>query len=337
MPAGEQSDEVGMTSQLSEKMAAAQNIIIAIFNRFGDGVISAVVCREFIEKWASPQRRFLIVTSPQLAPYIQAICSQTEVLPFNKRNLFHRLRLYLIWKLKYKNFDVGLNPYSYGKESKDIASLAKYAVFFTNFKDIFETNYYDRVRYYLGIEPRGSFKVSAKIPEKVSRLLFCPESSEKRRSLTQLQSEKIIETLRKQWPDCEISLVTARPHSTLDNVDRVVSLRKSETSSRRFLDEVVSTDLLVSVDSGPMHIGAALGKQVLAYFSSALPAIAINANDQVRALRASCLANVHCEVKECMNPICMNDLSPEKNMFFDIPCELRIVEAEICRVTGQGI
>ena len=37
---------------LDSAMRNARTVVLAVFNRFGDGVISGVVCEEFAKKWS---------------------------------------------------------------------------------------------------------------------------------------------------------------------------------------------------------------------------------------------------------------------------------------------
>lgn len=292
-------------------MKNARTVVMAVFNRFGDGVIGGVVCEEFAKKWSATGCRCLIVTSPQLYPYLKAICQSAEVIPLNRKNPMHWGRLFFKRLIQYRGFDVGLNPYSYGKESRRIARMGLWYKIYQNPENALLVNYYDRVRRYLDLPLRREFASASILPENVEKILVCPESSEARRTLTVGQFLSIIKQLRAKWPQAALSVASSRKHKEQYVAPSITPLLldKSEASSLRFLDSIRNTDLVVSVDSGPLHIACALGTPVVALFSSAHPATVINSGVVAYPLRAEALSAVYCEVLDCKVPQCMDSLT----------------------------
>lgn len=314
-------------TDLDQKMANAKNITIAIFNRIGDGVIAASMVNEFINKWNG--KRFLVFTSPQLLPYIQEVCPTAEAVAFKKKNVFYWLRLQYILRVKYKYFDLGFNPYSYGAESKAIARMAAWSKIYANSKDAMKVNYYDRVRQYFELPLAGDLRKTQPLPESVRSIIICPDSSELRRTLTDKQLEKIIIQAREKWPAAKITLASGRPLSI--EIDERFNFKKSLRNSRKFIKLIKTCDLMIAVDSGPLHIAAALNKKVIGFFSSAMPATVINANSDVFALRSRRLNGAYCEVLSCKNPVCMDELAIDKDSLHQwVQGDLRTIENHAC-------
>lgn len=316
-------------SALDAEMPHATTVIVAIFNRFGDGVIAAASTAAFIARWSERPRRFLLVTSPQLSPYVRAICPGAEVLAFSKRNPLHWLRLWLRKRFVYRGFDVGLNPYSYGRESHRIARLAHWHSLYVSPADAFAINYYDRVRQYLQLPAEGDFNAPCALPKRVERILLCPDSSETRRSLSDAQLESIHTQLLTRWPAATITLASGLSTSRLAGV-RQLRLAKSRKASNAFLRALRDADLLVAVDSGPLHIAMALGIPSLALFSSAHPATVLDPRARVYPLRADVLTNVYCEKLDCREPICMNALNLDTAWQPGAPAAERTVVSDRC-------
>ena len=327
---------------LHAAMSSSKSVVVAIFNRFGDGIIAAVVLEAFIKKWKADGRRFLIFTSPQLQVYLKIICPSAEVVALNKKNIFHWLRFFYLKFFEYKGFDVGLNPYSYGDESKKIARSAAWCHIYKASENDFTVNYYDRVRFYLGIEQQGDYLKSLAIPGHAKYILFCPESSEARRSLTGEQCEALIEQLHKRWPQAIIIFAASKNGIFLNknnfNFVKIFYLKKNWRESLRFVEKIREAEFVVSVDSGPLHIATALGKPVLALFSSALPATVINRSAKVRALRSPRLKNKYCEVISCQKPICMDDLNFEHDIVHQAFNDFnKIIEKKYCPFLSHPI
>lgn len=325
------------TTAIDTVMQNARTVVMAVFNRFGDGVIGGVVCEEFAKKWSASGCRCLIVTSPQLYPYLKAICPSAEVMSLNRKNPLHWGRLFFKRLLQYRGFDVGLNPYSYGKESRRIARMGLWYKIYENPENALLVNYYDRVRRYLELPSCREFASASILPESVAEILVCPESSEARRSLTVSQFQSIVGQLRAKWPQAVI--IVANSHKLkgryVDPSIKPFLLDKSEASSLRFLDAIRNTDLVVSVDSGPLHIACALGTPVVALFSSAHPATVMNSGVAAYPLRAEALSAVYCEVLDCKVPVCMNSLTLETPWVRAQSAEQRSIFRERCPLDAE--
>ena len=287
---------------------AADTVILAIFNRFGDSVIAAAACAELMAHWAKRGKAFVVVTSPQMLPYLQLICREARIIPLRKGNPIAWLRVWLAAKRGGRT--LGLNPYSFGKESRRVANLADQSLIYRNPPESFFVNYYDRVRDYLGLPRQGDFVNFAALPEAPRRILFCPESSEARRTLDAARQAAFVSELRQRWPAAEITVARSPMSGGSDDPGiRHLVLAKSAASSLDFLATVKASDLVVSVDSGPLHIATALDVFALGLFSSAHPATVINASARAAVLRQPILADVYCENIACRQPRCMDGLS----------------------------
>ncbi|MPN23159.1 hypothetical protein SDC9_170546 [bioreactor metagenome] len=171
-------------------------------------------------------------------------------------------------------------------------------------------NYYDRVRRYLGIPLRGDFVSPQPLPDSIDKVIFCPESSELRRSLSIENKSRLLHEIRRRWPGVKVT-VAAKDGRYLRGDDEVVAipLGKSRKDSLRFVKAIKDSDLVISVDAGPLHIAAALNVFVLGVFSSAHPLTVINFKTRAAVLRSGLLNNAYCELEKCTKPRCMDGLS----------------------------
>ena len=85
-----------------------------------------------------------------------------------------------------------------------------------------------------------------------------------------------------------------------------------KTSVRELVMAVAGSDLVVSPDTGPMHIAAAVGVPVIALFGPTDPELCGARGERVIILQAE-MKCVRCYKKQCnFNPFCMRDaLTPE--------------------------
>lgn len=321
----------GATS-LNEVMADAKSVVLAIFNRFGDGIIAATVCNEFIKRWSGNDRRFCIVTSYQLLPYIRALCPEARIISLHKNNPWSWIRLKLLEKFVYGGFDVGLNPYSFAKESRKIIKLAKWHRIYQHPDNEFMINFYDRTRAYLGLELQGDF-LSSDFPSITpARILVTPEGSELRKSLTESQLTRLLAQLQARWPLANIVVATEKELG-IGNTHHSVThfrLRRNQSASELFLREMRNAELVVSVDSGPLHIAAAMHKPIIGLFSFMIPGTVLNRSTQAYILRDTALATTYCEVHKCTLPTCMNALNLSDAAAPHCPATTRRIELHSC-------
>lgn len=319
-------------ASLNAAMTDAKAIVLAIFNRFGDGIVAATVCNEFIKRWSGNGRQFCIVTSKQLFPYVRVLCPDARVISLHKNNPFAWLRLKFLEKFVYGGFDVGLNPYCFAKESRKIIGLAKWSRVYQHSDDDFMTNYYDRARAYLALELQGDF-LSSDFPSTApGRILVTPESSELRRSLTDSQLKHLLAQLASRWPQATI-VVAAEKKLDLGNSNRCITqffLHRNQNASELFLREIRNAELVVSVDSGPLHIATAMRKPVIGLFSFMIPGTVLNRLAPAYILRDASLTTTYCEVHKCTVPECMNALNLSDAAAPNVPMTTRRIERVSC-------
>ena len=327
---------------LNDIMPRAQKILIAIFNCYGDSFIGARISNEFIEKWSGGGRKFLIVTPPHLVPHIRAICRGAEVLALNRKNPLHWLRLAYTIFVTHGGFDLGFNPNSFAKESCRIIRWAKqskqwkawsnHARQSRRFGDILIPNYYEKVRAYFDLALQGEFHSGERAIVAPKKVLICPDSGEKRRSLTGDQLGRLIAQVRATWPGASIS-VASSDRSRAENFELVL-LDKTEDASQKYLHAMAGADLVVTVDSGSLHLADALGKPLICLFSSSMPATVLNHGAHAIAARAERLDGLYCEIRSCQNPRCLDDVVVDFDAHLATNCAVRRVETTVCPVAG---
>jgi hypothetical protein len=70
----------------SEEIIRAKTVMFALFSRYGDGIISLVIIKEFIAKY--PNKNYIITISRQQLPYAKELIKNNNVniISINKRN-----------------------------------------------------------------------------------------------------------------------------------------------------------------------------------------------------------------------------------------------------------
>ena len=328
---------------LDQIMPGARKILIAIFNCYGDSFIGARIANEFIEKWHGDGRQFLIVTPPHLAPHIRMICKGAEVMALRSKNPWHWIRLAYRVFVSHSGFDVAFNPNSFAKVSCRLITWAKWSRQWKEWSNWYRQNrgvdevpipnYYDKVRAYFGLPQRGEFDATDRALGTPDRILVCPDSGEERRSLTVDQISLLTDKLRATWPRAEISVATS--DRSRAGSFKAVLLDKTKEASQRYLDALIETQLVVTVDSGTLHLADALGKPLLCLFSSSMPATVLNHDANALAVRLASLDGVYCEIKSCRHPHCMDDLVVNFAEHHAVNCRGRRIETTRCPAFGD--
>jgi len=281
----------------------AQKVVFALFARYGDVIISLSVIQEFIQKY--PGKNYFLVTSHQMYPYARKLLPEAvTVLSFNKRRNPIKL-LKIISLLKREKMDLGFNPWSSGEEAKFIISHARKFHFYTGFHGI--GNLYDRVRDYLGLAKEERL-IPAWNLDHVKDIVICPFSTALAKSLVNGDLDKLLEQVRQRFPAAGITLAVppqeARP---LKGREKIMIFRKTKAASQAFLNLLERSDLVISVDAGPLHLADKLGLRTIGIFGPTTPQGVLDRATRVVALRDEGLAGFFCGVK-CRDPRCIHRL-----------------------------
>ena len=271
----------------------AKSIVFSIFGRYGDSVIGFAVSLEFIKKY--PNKNYLFITSPQNYAYFYdktKDMKNIKIIKFKKDNV---AKLFYLQNL-IKKYDLGFNPFSWGMESEYLISFAKQYKFFANHNCNNNDNVYNINRCYLQLNEL-EFKINKFRKENYQNILICPESSEDRRSLTQSQLDYVIDFFK----DKNIIVAMSKNRFKTDKKEFYFSKK----NSNKFLDLVKQVDLVVSVDSGPIHIAMLYDKNIIALFSSSLPEKALNSKKNIKIIRNNKLSGILCEKYECKEAKCL--------------------------------
>jgi ADP-heptose:LPS heptosyltransferase len=292
--------EGGVTPQ---DLEAARKVLFALFCRYGDTVISLSVITEFIKKY--PDKKYFLVTSPQMYPYAQKLLNgNVTIISFNKRRNPLKL-LSIISLLQREKIDLGFNPWCSSDDSKFIISYANKFSFYRKFQGI--GNLYDRVRDYLGL-PKEERLMPAWQLDKVNRIVICPFSTAIAKSLVNGDLHKLLQQVKARFPEAEITIaVPPQEAQQLKGREKILIFQKSKAASAAFLALLEKTDLVISVDAGPLHLADKLGLRTIGIFGPTTPLGVLDRRTRVLALRDGSLAGFFCGVK-CRDPLCIHRL-----------------------------
>ena len=271
----------------------ANTILFSIFGRYGDSIIGFAGSLELIEKY--PEKNYIFITSPQNYPYIYDKTKNlfnVKIFTLKKDNIFKLL--YILSYLKFNKPDLGFNPFSWHEESEFLISFAKKFSFFKNQKFNFYDNYYNIMRKYLNLSQK---RIKLYNIEYGNNILICPESSEKRRSLTKEQLLSLIKKYKNK------NIILAVNNKLNINVNQFIFSKKN---SKKFLELVKNSELMIVVDSAPLHIGMLYDKNIIALFSSSSPGRVLNTNKKVFSVRNKILFGLECEDKTCKKAKCLD-------------------------------
>ena len=257
----------------SHDIENAKKIIFSVFSRYGDAIISFKLINKFIKQYID--KKYFLVTSNQLYPYAKCLLpDNVSIMSFNKnKNLIKFLKIFLL--LKNDKIDLGFNPWSSG-ESEFFITYAKKFMYFRRFLDSANIpmyyNLFDRVRDYLSlpkekrIKPAWNFTIHAK------RIVISPFSTRVTKSLGNADLAKLIEQVREKFPDADITIASPKQEAKrIRGFQKIFIFRKSKAGSESFLNLLKKTDLVISVDAGPLHLADALGIRTIGLFGPTAP------------------------------------------------------------------
>ncbi|MDA7441026.1 hypothetical protein N8823_04250 [Candidatus Pseudothioglobus singularis] len=255
----------------------SNKILFSIFTRYGDTIIDLVVIKEFIECY--PKKEYLILCPRQMKPYVNEFLPTIECVAFNKRNL---LELFMVNKLlKNRIFDIGFNPWSNGLDSCYFISYCHKFLFYKDFDKPNFINHYQVVRRYLKLPEKDWFINDLVLKENYQRILICPQSTSANRNLPDKQLDKLIMDFQQMYNHPQITIASMNQSDFRDGCNKFILEKKAE-SSKKFIDLIKKSGLVVCPDSGPLHISLALKKDLLAFMRITVPDIVINSGSTLK-------------------------------------------------------
>jgi len=290
--------KVTHTNITKQELLKSKKILFVVYSRFGDGVIAFKIIKEFMDKY---NKECFLLTSHQLLPYAKEILKDKNIIitSANKRNPFEFFGV--IRKIKKFNPDIGLNPWSHGSDSEFFISFAKkFMVFKYVSKEGKTYNLYDRVRKYFFLDITQNKKILDFEIKKVNQIVITPLSTDITKNITK------IDVLVSQLNKLSNNVIIATSYDL--GYKKQFIFKKSKKNSQQFLHLLKNTDLLVSVDSGPLHIGGALGINTIAIFGPTAPETILDNNMKVKIIRDKKLNGIFCFVKDCKKPICIENI-----------------------------
>ena len=254
----------------------AKKILFTLFTRYGDTIISLVVIKEFIEKYNN--KEYLILCPKQMLPYVNELLPHVKVIAFNKRNIYEFIKVNLL--LKKERFDIGFNPWSNGIDSCYLISFCKNFLCYKEFTKQEIINHYNVVREYLKLQPKVWKNYSLKEKVNYKKVLICPQSTDEFRSLSKIELQKLVKKLLINYSDIKITIASMNEEDFIEKCKRF-KFKKSSKSSSDFISLIKSSDLVICVDSGPLHIATALKKDTLALFNTTKAELVIDTESKV--------------------------------------------------------
>jgi len=251
----------------------ADKVLFALFTRYGDTIIDLVVIQEFIEKY--PDKKYLILCPLQMRPYIDELLPDINCIALNKRNFIDMLKVNQY--LKKWRPDIGFNPWSNGLDSCYFLTYCKSFLCYKHFSRPDIINHYQVVRRYLQL-PEEKWKINKlDLKESYQNILICPQSTDPSRAISSVKLDELIFNLNSKYQNLKITIASMDKAYFRDECHHFL-FRKSTSSSQQFIDLVKQSDLVISSDSGPLHIALALNQDVLAFFYVTNPEIVIKSN-----------------------------------------------------------
>jgi ADP-heptose:LPS heptosyltransferase len=286
-----------------QDLEQARKVIFAVFSRYGDVIISLSVIKELIMKY--PDKKYFLITSNQMYPYAHKLLgNHVTIISFNKRwNPIRLIKIILL--LKREKIDLGFNPWSSGDESKFVISYARKFSYYSGFYGI--SNIYDRIRDYLQL-PKDERVMPGWNLDNVENIVICPCSTKVAKSLAEGDLLKLAAQVRQKFPGGEITVaLPPKEARKIRGREKVFVFRKTKAASAAFLNLLEQINLVISVDSGPLHLADKLGLRTIGIFGPTAPQSVLDPGTHVMPLRDPSLARFFCSVR-CGDPRCIHRL-----------------------------
>jgi len=260
-----------------EDIQQASKVLFSLFTRYGDTIIDLVVIKEFIELY--PNKEYLILCPRQMKPYVNELLPNIECIALNKRNLFDMLKINR--KLKKWQPDIGFNPWSNGLDSCYFLTYCKKFLCYKDFDRPNVINHYQVVRRYLQL-PEQDWKIKKlNLKDNYQKILICPQSTDPAREISSVQLDVLVSDLNLKYQNPKITIASMEKFHFRDKCNHFL-FKKSAQSSQQFINLVKQYNLVISSDSGPLHIALALNKDVLAFLYTTSPEIVVKSNSCLR-------------------------------------------------------
>ena len=254
----------------------SKNVLFSIFTRYGDTIINLMVIKEFIKYY--PKKDYLILCPRQMKPYVTEFLPGIECIAFNKRNFFQMIKVVKI--LKKRKFDIGFNPWSSGLDSCFFISFSKKFLFYKDFAKPEVINHYEVVRKYLKLFEKKWLIKKLKLKDDYQKILICPQSTDPKRNLSIKQLDSIIMDFQRIYDQPKI-IIASSDKSFFRSGCKRFSFKKTPKSSLEFINLIKKNALIVTADSGPLHIALALKKDLIAFFSTTNPEVVLNTGSRL--------------------------------------------------------
>jgi len=255
----------------SDDVEKSRKILFSIFSRYGDTIIDLVVIKEFIELY--PDKEYLILCPHQMKPYVEEILPGIKCEAFNKRNLIEMFKVHKL--LKKRAFDIGFNPWSSGLDSCYFITYCNKFLFYKDFQKPKLVNHYEVVRLYLNLPEKKWFIRKLAFKKNYKKILICPQSTDINRSLAINELDNLILELQKMYNFPEIIIAAIDKTYFRKGCNNFI-FEKTSSSSKKFLELIKKSELIVCSDSGPLHIALCLKKDLLALMKNTLSEVVIN-------------------------------------------------------------
>lgn len=139
--------------------------------------------------------------------------------------------------------------------------------------------------------------------------MICPETTEDRKTFGQKELIELIKQMGAKYKNISITLALSSKKSPFFiKGHHYHFFQKNRKASERFLTLINKQDLIISVDSGPLHLAHALGKPAIAFFSCTAPEKILNDFSTTTPIRTSKLSQIQCENKTCTDAVRLKDL-----------------------------